>query len=150
MGANPKPTPSFTLLDSMERPWEFPANKSGSVVLVEFITTTCEHCKGVVPVLSTLQTRFGASGLQVISVVCDELPQTQRADAAGKYARDNNLNYSVFIEPGTRAGGVRDRYQVEGYPHAVLLDGSGRVLWKGHPNERAKLEEAIKNAVGAK
>jgi thiol-disulfide isomerase/thioredoxin len=138
----------FILLDTLERNWEFPANKSGSVVLVEFMTTTCEYSKGVIPVLTDFQSRYGASGLQVIAVACDNLSQKQRAAASGKYARDNNLNYAIYVEPGDQAGVVRNRYKVTGYPTVVLLDATGVVLWQGHPNKRAELETVIKRALG--
>jgi thiol-disulfide isomerase/thioredoxin len=146
MGMVPRITQGFTLLDTLERPWEFPADKAGSLVLIEFMTTTCVHCKSAVPVLSDLQSRYGASGLQVIAVACDDLPQRARAAAAARYAQDHNLTYSVFVEPGSEPGGVRNRYDIEGYPTVVLLDGNGRVLWKGHPNKRHMLENAIKSA----
>jgi thiol-disulfide isomerase/thioredoxin len=138
----------FILLDTLERNWEFPANKSGSVVLVEFMTTTCPNSKNVLPVLADFQSRYGGSGLQVIAVACDNLNQKQRVAAAARYARDNNLNYSIAVEPGDDAGAVRNRYNVVGYPTAVLLDGSGAVLWQGHPNKRAELEAAIKRSLG--
>jgi thiol-disulfide isomerase/thioredoxin len=138
----------FILLDTLERNWEFPANKSGSVVLVEFMTTTCEWSKGVIPVIADLQSRYGNAGLQVIAVACDELPQKQRIATSAKYAQDNNLNYPIYVEPGTEAGAVRNRYNVKGYPTVVLLDATGAVLWQGHPNKRADLETAIKRALG--
>ena len=143
----------FILLDTLERNWEFPANVSGSVVLLEFMTTTCPYSRSAIRVISDLQSQYGNAGLQVIAVACDELPQKQRVAAAGKYARDNNLNYSLYVEPGDSAGAVRNRYNVKAYPTAVLLDARGTVLWQGHPNKRAEnnrteLEAAIKQALG--
>jgi len=138
----------FILMDTLERNWEFPANKSGSVVLVEFMTTTCKWSKGVIPVIADFQSRYGSAGLQVIAVSCDDLPQKQRAEASGKYARDNNLNYAIFVEPGDQAGAVRNRYNVKDYPTVVLLDGTRVVLWQGHLDKRAELETAIKRALG--
>jgi hypothetical protein len=155
MPANPTlSTPAspngFILLDSLGRTWEFPGNKSGSVVLVEFMTTDSVQCLSVVSVLGDFQSRYGSAGLQVIAVACDErLTQKQRLDAAGKFSRDNNLNYQVLIEPGDVSGGVRNRYNVTGYPNVVLLDSAGAVLWQGHPNKRADLESAIKRALGS-
>ena len=98
-----------------------PADRSGSVVLLEFITTSCPNCKPAVPVLRDLQSRYAADGLQVIAVMCDEAPLASgRAAAAATYARDNNTNYAVYVEPGPQPGAVRDRFNVEGYPTAVL------------------------------
>lgn len=139
---------NFTLVDTLERSWDFAANKSGTVVLVEFITTTCGPCKRAIPVLTDLQSRYATAGLQVIAVVCDDLPLKQRAAAAAKYARDNHLNYALFVEPG-EAGSVRDRFNVEVYPTAVLLDANGSVLWQGHPADpRNPVEVAVKRALG--
>jgi thiol-disulfide isomerase/thioredoxin len=139
----------FILLDTLERNWEFPANKSGSVVLVEFMTTTCQWSQGVIPVIADFQSRYGSAGLQVIAVACDNLPQKQRAAASAKYAKDNDLNFLIFVEPGDQAGPIQDRYNVTCYPTVVLLDATGAVLWRGHPSkQRAELESAIKQALG--
>ncbi len=105
--------------------------------------------------LTDLQARYATAGLQVIAVACDEtdpknppINQKQRMDAAGKYMRDNTLNYQIFVEPGEVSGGVRERYNVTQYPTAVLLNGSGAILWQGHPNKKVELEAAIKQALG--
>ncbi len=44
------PGANFTLVDSLERNWDFAADKSGSVVLLEFVTTSCVYCKPAVAV----------------------------------------------------------------------------------------------------
>jgi thiol-disulfide isomerase/thioredoxin len=149
LSSNTRPAGNFRLLDSLERYWDFATDRSGSVVLVEFVTTSCPHCKPAVPVLKDAQSRYGADRFQVVAVLCDEVPQKQRAAAAGKYAQDNNVNYAVFVEPGATPGDVRDRFGVEAYPTAVLLDANGAVLWKGHPvTGKAQLDAAIKKALG--
>lgn len=139
---------SFRLLDSLERNWNFPADKAGTVVLVEFVTTACPNCKPAVPVLKEMQSRYGASGLQVIVVLCDDVPVKDRAAAATRYAKSNGTNYPVFIEPGAEPGAVRDLMGVEAYPRGVLLDGHGVVLWNGHPAKKPELEAAIRKALG--
>jgi thiol-disulfide isomerase/thioredoxin len=152
-GAEPKPVKngkgmSFRLLDSLERSWDFPTDKSGSVVLVEFVTTACPNCKPAVPVLKEMQSRYGSAGLQVVAVLCDDVPLKQRMAAAAKYAKDNGTNYPVFVEPGAEAGAVRDALGVESYPRGVLLNANGAVLWNGHPGRKAELEAAIRRALG--
>lgn len=135
------------LLDVLERPWGLDALRPGDLALVEFTTSTCVPCKQVIPVLREVQARYGAAGLQVVAVLCDDLPLKQRAALAARYASENNLNYALYVEPGD-AGTVRDRFDVERYPHAVLLDASGRVLWTGHPGRKPELEAAIKKHLG--
>ncbi|MCI0702892.1 MAG: redoxin family protein [Planctomycetia bacterium] len=137
----------FTLIDALGRPWESDSVRPGTLVLIEFMTTTCAPCKQALPFLKELQARYGASGLQLAGVVCDELPQKDRLTAAAKYSRNNNLNYALYVEPGA-VGSVRNAFDVEGYPHVVLLNSAGKVLWTGHPGKRAELESAIKQHIG--
>lgn len=148
MGTNAGRTvDKFTLLDPMERTWDSDSMiEDGSLVLVEFMESSCLHCPKVIPILKDLQSRYGANGLQVMGVLCDDLPQKERAAAAGKYAQDHNLNYAVFIEP-VKPGSVRDRLGVNRYPTVVLLNSAGKVLWHGHPGDTAKLEAAIKQGL---
>jgi thiol-disulfide isomerase/thioredoxin len=131
------------LVDALERPWDLSSVKPGTLVLLEFMETTSPPCTKVLPILTTLQSRYGASGFQVAGVVCDVLPQKDRTATAAKFGTDNKLNYALYVEPGA-AGGVRDKFDIPGYPHAVLLDSTGKLLWRGHPGDRANLEAAIK------
>lgn len=149
-GAPESRTAKLELLDVLERPWALDGVRTGDLVLLEFTTSTCVPCKQVIPAMRELQSRYGAGGLQVVAVLCDNVPLKQRLALASKYATVNNLNYALYVEPG-EAGSVRDRYDVEFYPHAVLLDSAGRVLWTGPittSEARAKLESAIKQHSG--
>jgi thiol-disulfide isomerase/thioredoxin len=140
---------NFALIDTLKRHWDFSTDKSGSVVLLEFVTTACPNCKPVVPVMTGFQSKYAADGLQVIAVLCDDVPLETRIEAARKYSNANNVNYAVFVEPGNRPGLVRDKLGVEAYPTAVLLDSTGTVLWQDHPGRgKAELEAAIRKALG--
>jgi thiol-disulfide isomerase/thioredoxin len=153
--APPRPQPgdgqslNFRLFDPLERVWDYPADKSGRVVLLEFVSTNCPACKAALPVLRDLQSRHAAAGLQVVAVMCDEAPFKARAAAAGKYGQDNATNYPVFVEPGQSPGAVRDSLGVEAYPTVVLIDAAGKRVFTGNPlQERAQLEAAIRAALG--
>ena len=138
----------LALVDTHDRPWDLDSVKPGTLVLVEFMTSTCMPCMKAIPVLKDLQSRYGASGLQLAGVLCDIQPHQERLATAARYGRDHNLNYAVYVEPG-EAGSVRDRFDVQSYPTAVLLNSAGKVLWRGHPhNDRVKLESAIKQNLG--
>jgi len=133
----------IALVDSLERPWSL-ANRSGSLVMLDFMSTNCVHCKRTIPILTELQSRYASSGLQLIGVLCDDTPQRERAALAAKYQRDNNLNYAVYVEQGAEPGGVRDRFNIESYPTVVLLNSDGTVVWQGHPAKKSELEAAIR------
>ena len=138
---------TLSLVDTIGRKWGLDAVKPGTLVLVEFMTSTCVPCQRAVPVLKEMQARYGASGLQLAGVMCDDLPSKERQARAAKYGHDHHLNYALYIEPGD-AGTVRTRYDVESYPTALLMSTDGRVLWRGHPGDRRELESAIKRNLG--
>ncbi len=136
------------LVDALEKPWELSSAAPGSLVLLTFVTSECEHSRAAMPVLREVQSRYGASGLQVAAVLCDDRPQKDRAALAARYARDLNLNFATYVEPGDAAGGVRDRFGVEQYPTSYLLTPAGKVLWGGHPGERAQVDAAVRQSLG--
>jgi len=135
---------TVVLVDSLQRPWTFPGDSSARLVVLEFITTDCPHCRLVTPFLKDLQARYATAGLQVVAVLCDELPLLQRLQAAQRYAEVGQLNYPVYVEPGPAPGRVRDAFAVEGYPTVVVLNPHGQLLWKGHPGKKVELETVIR------
>ena len=143
-----RPAGNLALVDTLERPWTFAANRYGSVVLLDFLTTSCPPCKRAIPTLVDLQARYGADGLQLVGVVCDDVSQKERAALAAKYQRDFNLNYALYVEPGAEPGSARDRLGVQSYPTLILLDAAGKELWRGSPFDRDRLEAAVRQALG--
>ncbi|MDW8244722.1 MAG: TlpA disulfide reductase family protein, partial [Thermogemmata sp.] len=134
---------TIVLVDSLQRPWSFPGDSTSRVVLLEFVTSDCPHCRAAVPILKDFQARYGAAGLQVVAVLCDELPLAQRLQSAQHYAQTSQVNYPVYVEPGAAPGRVRDAFAIEGYPTAVVLNAHGQIVWKGHPGKKQELEVVI-------
>jgi thiol-disulfide isomerase/thioredoxin len=130
---------NFTLIDSLDRPWDFATHKHGGLVLLDFMTTTCAPCKRAIPALVEMQSKYAGAGLELIGVVCDDVPPRERTARAARYQREHNLNYVLYTEPGQDPGVVRDRFGVEAYPTAVLLGPDGAVLYKGTPGNPAWL-----------
>jgi thiol-disulfide isomerase/thioredoxin len=118
--------------------------------LLEFVTSDCPHCRPIVPILKELQSRYGAAGLQIVAVLCDEVPLDHRLQAAQRYAATYQLNYPVYVEPGAAPGRVRDAFAVEGYPTAIVLNAQGQLLWKGHPGRKQELETLLRQQLLAR
>jgi thiol-disulfide isomerase/thioredoxin len=137
--------PEFTLLDTLGVPREFATGRPGELVLLDFMTTSCVPCRQTLPVLRDLQARYGLRGLDVVGVACDEADLAQRRALAAAYQRTERLNYLLYTEPTAQPGKLRERFGVQGYPTLVLLDGSGAVLWKGHPKDGAELQQVIED-----
>ena len=138
------PGSEFALVDAKGVEREFPEGKPGKLVLLDFLTSTCGPCKKYAPVLVDVHTAYAGRGLEVVGVLCDDAPPGKRAELCASYQKQQKLNYLIYTEPGESPGSLGERFALKGYPTLVLLDGSGRVLWQGHPSERAKLEAAIR------
>ncbi len=147
--ADKQPYSNISLIDTIGRPWKWPANRSGSALLIVFVTTDCPHCRPVIPSLQDWQRRYGQGGLEVVAVLCDELPLSARMHAAARYAQTHRLNYPVYVEAGESPGRVRDRLGVIGYPTAVVINAKGQLLWKGHPGRKQECEAAIQKAISS-
>lgn len=133
------------LVSAAGRPRAFPSGRDGELVLLDFLTTWCGPCKKAIPTLSALQSKYESAGLEVVGVVCDDAPEAERRELAAAYQDEYRPGYGLYVEPG-RGGELGRRYGVKAYPTLVLLDGTGRVLWKGHPSEVRQLEQVIREA----
>jgi thiol-disulfide isomerase/thioredoxin len=139
----------FTLLDTMGVPREFPSGRTGELVLLDFMTTSCVPCKHALPTLRGLQSKYGLRGVELVGVVCDEADLPQRRALAAAYQKSERLNYLLYTESVASPGRLRERYGVQGYPTLVLLDGTGEVLWRGHPKDAAELEQVIEGELNS-
>ena len=83
------------------------------------------------------------AALQVVTVLCDEGNTNERLRAAEKYKSRHRLPFDVHVE--AKSGEVQTAFHVEGYPSLVLIDGTGRKLWEGHPKESDRLERILRD-----
>jgi thiol-disulfide isomerase/thioredoxin len=67
----PRPAPKLVYNIPGKPPQEL-SQYLGKVVALEFIFTTCPHCKAASHVMSKLQTEYAAKGLQVLDVAVNE------------------------------------------------------------------------------
>lgn len=143
-----RPNAEFVLADPAGVTREFPTGRADSLVLLDFMTTTCAPCKKALPVLTGLQAKHGGRTFEVVGVVCDDAPAAERRTLAAAYRRKHDLNYLLYTEPAATPGALLKRFDIDRYPTLVLLDGAGAVLWKGHPADLAELERAIAKGLG--
>jgi len=137
----------FTLADSDGRSRTFPRGTEGELILLDFMTTTCLPCQRAVPTLVELQRKYGARGLEVVGVACDDESLQTRISVAEKYRMDHELNYGMYTETTRKPGELMKKFGVDRYPTVVLLDATGAVLWQGHPNKKDQLVSVIEAAL---
>ena len=141
---------TFRVVDSQGRTRTFPTGQPGGLLLVDFMTTSCLPCVKVIPVLTALQEKYAARGLDVIGITCDDEALKTRQVYAEKYRAKHDLNYAIYAEPGQRPGQLMKRFGIDRFPTAVLLDTRGAVLWQGNPSKVQDLVTAIEDNLRGK
>lgn len=104
--------------------WLTPApDVKGKFVLVEFWATWCGPCRQSVPHLNALQAKF-KDRLVVIGL------SDEPGDEIKKMASPR-VSYYVGTDPQAR---TRAAMEVQGIPHAMLMDPQGIVRFEGQPD----------------
>lgn len=87
----------------------------------------------------SLHEKYESRGLTVMML------STENKSLLDKYVPANKIPYVV----GTAAESAHTDYGVRAYPSSFLIDGSGKVVWEGHPMalSEAQVEEALKTVV---
>ena len=110
----------------------------GTLYLVEFWSTTCPHCAAAIPHLSALQDAFGPCGVQVVALSM-EAASTVRSFVE---AQGDAIRYDVAVDNNWATFRAYDGlYDIPGVPHAFLVDGTGKLLWQGHPENESLTEQ---------
>ena len=108
----------------------------GSVVLVDFWTSSCGGCINAIDDLNRLHDRYADQGLWVLGLIA----QSRRGV---EYVMTKNpIRYPVGADSA-----ARPKWGVSSVPHAYLIGRDGRVLWHGKPS--GGLEQRIVEALEA-
>lgn len=139
--------PNFRLADMTGRDWEF-QYAHGRLILMDFWGTHCTPCMNAIPAMKQLQANYGASGLEVVAVACEQdAPIETRIRNVDEKARQKQVNYPVYVERDGKVGDVQRLFNVQFLPTLVLLDNKGNILWRGGATatDMTRLEEFVKN-----
>ncbi len=111
--------PDWTLKDGEGRERKL-SDYRGQLVLLDFWSTTCPHCRNAMPMMQNLHDRYGGRGVAVLGVNCRE---NGRVDA-GAYVREKGFSYPVLVDPGE----VVVKYRVKGIPAFFIVGPDGRIV----------------------
>lgn len=95
----------------------------GKVLVIEFWTTWCSPCRGMVPKLNEWQATFGDD--IVVLAISDEEPEILR-----RFMRGNPIDFLVATDTKQSTHRV---VQVESFPHLIVISRDGVVRWQGFP-----------------
>jgi len=96
------------------------AQFKGQVVLVDFWASWCGPCRKSLPWLNLMQEKYGAQGLQIVTINLDKKPA-----AARKMSAEMIPAIRQFSDP---EGTLAAHYELEGMPSSFLFDRAGKQL----------------------
>ena len=119
-----------------------PAPGARGATLLVFWASWCHPCVSEIPVLNELHRFYGKRGLRVIGLGVREGGETlERIRAA---AEKHGVTYPVMYDS---EGKGQELFGVGALPTAVLLSGTGEVLWNG-PTLPGDITTRISAAIG--
>jgi thiol-disulfide isomerase/thioredoxin len=131
------------------KPPAVPGDKDAGkhVYLVEFWATWCGPCKRSIPHLAELHAKHLKEGLIVIGVTNEEPSEVEKFFK--KNAGNKTLQMPYFVgcdnDMATSNAWTKD---LEGIPHAFLVDKTGTVLWQGNPlADTSGMDDAIRRTL---
>jgi thiol-disulfide isomerase/thioredoxin len=101
-----------------------------NIFVVEFWATWCPPCRASIPHLSKLQKEFKDKGVIFVGVSTEKLtvvkPFVEKMGA--------EMDYTVAVDnEGKTSEGYMEAFNINGIPHAFVVDKKARVIWQGHP-----------------
>lgn len=119
------------------------ASKRDKVVLLNVWATWCGPCVYEIPELQAAHDKYASRGLEVVGVSVDE----GAPEGVKEFVAERKMTYPVVLDPEGRLAGI---LQTSVLPTTVLVDRSGKIVWKKigaiMPND-PEFEKAIEEAL---
>ena len=143
---------NFALNDLDGQPREF-RNLRGRLTLIDFWGTWCTHCVQAVPHLKMFQEYYGNYGLQVIGIAYEEGTVPEQMQKVTRVRQRLGITYPLLLGGDTYTCPVRTQFNIKAYPTLVLVDESGRIIWRGQGLDKqhlAELDQLIRQRLGVR
>jgi thiol-disulfide isomerase/thioredoxin len=141
---------NFALNDIDGQPWEF-RKHSSRLTLIDFWGTWCTHCVNAVPHLKLFQEYYGNYGLQVVGIAYEDGTLPEQMQKVNRVRQRLGINYPLLLGGDTYTCPVRTQFNVKAYPTLVLVDETGRIIWRGQGLDKqhiAELDQLIRQRLG--
>ena len=99
------------------------ANHRNKVVLLNVWATWCGPCRYEIPELEALHHKYAARGFEVVGASVDDTD----AQVVRDFAAEQKMTYPIVLDP---KGDIATILDASVLPTTVLIDRSGRIVWK--------------------
>ncbi|GAB3664370.1 TlpA family protein disulfide reductase [Halopiger thermotolerans] len=128
-------------------PGEVLVPEPGRATFIDLFATWCSPCEKQMPALAEAHERVADADVQFISVTNEGISH----DELAAWWDEHDGSWPIAVDP---AAELSARYLGSGYPTAVTVDASGRVLWSDDGVKSAdelvgRIEAAIDASEGA-
>jgi peroxiredoxin len=113
--------PGFALPDAKLQVYDL-YDYRGKMVLLELMSTTCQHCNAFANVLEKVQSQF-AGRVQILAVANS---RQDNQDSVAQYVAAHKINYPVLFDAGQMAFSYVRKSPFD-LPQVFLIDGNGIV-----------------------
>jgi thiol-disulfide isomerase/thioredoxin len=121
---------NFGLDDLNGGTWEFRGHR-GRLVLLDFWGTWCSPCREAIPHLKILDQLYRPYGLEVVGIAYESGKPSDQVRKVSSVADRMQIGYRLLLGSGKDVPcPVRDQFQIAAYPTLILLDETGRILWR--------------------
>ncbi|MCX6934939.1 MAG: TlpA disulfide reductase family protein [Verrucomicrobia bacterium] len=109
----------------------------GRAMIVEFWATWCPPCRASIPHLNEIYAKYKDKGLQIVGITDEDRAKIK------KFEKEVPIEYAVGLDAN---GKYAKPFGIQGIPHAVLVDKTGKIVWEGHPMslKDSQIEELLK------
>lgn len=109
----------------------------GKPMIVEFWATWCPPCRSSIPHLNEIYAKYKDKGLHIVGITDEDRAKIK------KFEKEVPIEYAVALDAN---GKYAKPFGIQGIPHAVLVDKTGKIVWEGHPMslKESQIEELLK------
>lgn len=115
----PQPAPPIEGMTTTGQKFKL-SDYKGKVVLLNFWATWCGPCRGEIPDLVQLQTKYEKRGFTIVGLSDDDDLEKPKA-----FAAQNGMTYPILLVPPP----ARAAFGLQAIPATFLVDKEGRVVW---------------------
>ncbi len=98
-----------------------PSQLKGKVVLLEFWFKNCGGCKGAIPSLNKINTKFKNDNFEMYGI---EFLERQSKEILQKYIKEQDIQFPILYKGKT----VASKYGITGGPTFMVLDKTGKII----------------------